>query len=137
MAEIVLDEPQFLIFFPLGSAVNQQIVVIVDNLPVPQHAQPFPIFRNGARDPATNTVNVWWLWDGEKEWRVGSLKSAQRSLPLLRIVNDTALIEMIETAYNPEDDGFGSSENSKLCRYLNDARLSAASAFGRLTRKFH
>ena len=46
---------------------------------------------------------IWWLWDGEKEWKVGTLSPEMRAFPILGIVNDTALIEMIEAGWKPED----------------------------------
>jgi hypothetical protein len=49
-------------------------------------------------------VHDWWLWDGEKEWKVGKLTPEMRLYPDLGVVNDTRLIEMIEAGYNPEND---------------------------------
>lgn len=106
LAAIILEEPQFLVFFPLGAAVNRQIVFVVGNLPLPQHAQLFPMFRSGIADPVTKKVNVWWLWDGKKEWRVGTLTAAQQKLSMRHIVNDTELIDRIVRGYNPENVGF-------------------------------
>ncbi|MDO6967118.1 hypothetical protein [Rhizobium alvei] len=103
---IVTETPQYLVFFPLHAAVKQGVVEIVGNASIPLQAQPFPLFRNGIADPITKKIDIWWLWDGEKEWRVGKLTEEQRKLSMLQIVNDTALIERVEAGYKPENDGF-------------------------------
>lgn len=96
--------PSFSTFFPLGAAVNRNIVSISGNVAVPSKLQPFPLFRNGVVDPITGKVGTWWLWDGEKEWRVGTLASEQRKLPILGVWNDTMLVKRIETGWTPETD---------------------------------
>jgi hypothetical protein len=67
---------RFITFFPLGAAVKRRLVEIIGNIPVPPEMQTFPIFRSGTPDPRTNKVANWWLWDGDKEWRVGKLNLA-------------------------------------------------------------
>jgi hypothetical protein len=100
--ELARIRPAFMCFFPLGAAVNRGIVSIVGNVVVPTEAKAFPTFRNGVIDPSTGRVKVWWLWDGEKEWRVGELTAEQRRLPILGVWNDTLLIERIESGWTPE-----------------------------------
>jgi hypothetical protein len=95
--ELVRNRPTFMCFFPLGAAVNRGIVSIVGNVAVPLEAQAFPTFRAGM-------ANVWWLWDGEKEWRVGELTAEQRRLSIRGVWNDTLLIERIESGWTPETD---------------------------------
>jgi hypothetical protein len=75
---------------------------LVGNVVVPLEAQAFPTFRNGVIDPSTGKVKVWWLWNGEKEWRVGEITAEQRRLPILGVWNDTLLIERIESGWTPE-----------------------------------
>ena len=55
-------------------------------------------------DPQTGKVAIWWLWDGEKEWRVGSLDAKQRKLPIRSVWNDTMLIERIDAGWTAESD---------------------------------
>jgi hypothetical protein len=86
----------FVVFFPLKSAIRQGIVRRVANVPVPPMARGFPVFRDGLANPKTGKVDVWWLWDGQKSWRVGTLTEEQKSYPVRQIVNDTMLIMMIE-----------------------------------------
>lgn len=97
-------EVQFVCFFPLQAAVNREIVTVVGNELVPDEASAFPTFRAGVIDPATGKVAVWWFWDGEKEWRVGTLTPEQRSMPIRGVWNDTMLIERIVSGWRPETD---------------------------------
>lgn len=102
--DLISSNPAFMCFFPLAAAVDQGIVSIVCNLSLPSNAQEFPIFRAGVIDPATRKVGVWWLWDGEREWRIGELTAEQRSLSIRGVWNDTLLIERIEAGWTPETD---------------------------------
>ena len=47
---------------------------------------------------------MWWLWDGEKEWQIGSITNEQRKLPIRQIWNDTMLIARLEQEWRPETD---------------------------------
>jgi hypothetical protein len=102
--ELVGQEGRFVTFFPVAAAMKQGIVRRVATVPVPSHAHEFPLFRTGVVDPRTGKVAVWWLWDGEKEWRVDELTPDQRRLPLRGIWNDTLLIKRIESDWLPEKD---------------------------------
>jgi hypothetical protein len=94
----VVDQPaRFSIFFPLAAAVNQRLLAVVANELVHEKDRPFPIFREVM--PGTK---VWWLWDGERSWRVGDLTPEQRKMPLRSIVNHKALLDMIESGWTPE-----------------------------------
>ncbi len=85
---------QFTTFFPLGAAVNREIVKIAGNLPIRDEFKEFPIFRAGVANKS-GIVEVWWLWDGENEERVGKLSSKQMKYPIRGVINDTLLIERI------------------------------------------
>lgn len=102
--ELVKLPTRFVTFFPLRAAVSKQVVVIVGNEPVPPECRSFPTFRAGVEDSTTGRVESWWLWDGEKEWRVGDLTDEQRRLPIRGVWNDTLLIERIESDWTPETD---------------------------------
>ena len=101
---ILSGEVQFVCFFPLQAAVNQSIVAVAGNADVPAEASTMPVFRNGVMDPKTRKVAVWWFWDGEKEWRVGSLTEEQKKMPILGCWNDTLLIERLLSGWRPEND---------------------------------
>jgi len=89
---------QFTSFFPLGAAVNRGIVSIIGNLPIKNEFKDFPIFRAGVAN-ASGAVEVWWLWDGENEERIGKLTPKQMEYPIRGVINDTLLIERICTGW--------------------------------------
>jgi hypothetical protein len=101
---LIASEPGFLTFFPLGAAVNRGLVTVAAHAVLPLEAQTFPLFRCGFENPMTGKIDCWWLWDGEKEWRVGTLLTDQYRLPLREIINDTLLIERIETGWTAATD---------------------------------
>lgn len=104
---IVNAEELFKTFIPLGAAVHRKVFRIVGNEAVPDFAQQFPIFRDGIQEQSTKQIGSnWWLWDGEKEWRVGSLTPEQRKFPIRAVWNDTLLVERIENGWNPVDSSF-------------------------------
>ncbi len=98
IADLSNSPLQFTSFFPLGAAVNRGIVSIVGNLPVKDEFQAFPIFRTGVVN-ASGVVEVWWLWDGESETRIGKLTPKQMEYPIRGVINDTLLIERICTGW--------------------------------------
>ena len=93
----------FVTFFPLGAAVRRKIFKIIGNQPVPEFAQKFPIFKSSLA-PKTYKPVIWYLWDGEREWRVDRLSEEEKKYPTRGICNDTALIQLIEEGYVPEHD---------------------------------
>jgi hypothetical protein len=101
LGEIVAQKESFWAFFPLQAAVNRNIFSIVANEPVPPHAQRFPFFRAGNRNPRTGRVDKWWLWDGVKAWKLDKLNDEQLDLPIKAIWNDTLLISRIEQGWTP------------------------------------
>ncbi len=100
----IMNEVQFVTFFPLQNAIKHGDVTIVGNEPIPPNASKFPTFRSGLANPATGKASVWWLWDGVKEWRVDNITPEQRGIPILEVVNDTLLIERIVDGWTPEND---------------------------------
>ncbi|WP_019937328.1 hypothetical protein [Bordetella sp. FB-8] len=97
-------ETNFWIFFPVAAALKQGIVRKVVHCPIPEHACNPPVFRAGVVDPSTGKVETWWLWDGEKEWKIGAITEEQRRLPIRGSWNDTLLIKRIEEGWLPEKD---------------------------------
>ena len=75
----------------------------IGNFPVPEFAQKFPIFKGTNNMPKTDPKEkIWWLWDGEKEWRVGKLSlQEQMKYPLDGICDITALVLKIERGKGP------------------------------------
>lgn len=105
LGPVVAQRESFVAFFPLKHAVRQNIFEIVGQAELPETARTFPLFRAGVPDRDTRKVKLWWFWDGEKEWRVGSIDAKQRRMPLREVVNDTLLVERIEQDWTPERDG--------------------------------
>lgn len=103
-AEVVRRQERFVTFFPLQAAVSRKIFEVVAREEVPEAARSFPLFRAaGFIDPG-GKVQDWWLWDGEREWRVGQLTDELRRLPIRGIWNDTHLITRIEEEWTAETD---------------------------------
>jgi len=102
--DIVQQKATFVVFIALQHAVNANYVKIVDNQPVPPDAQVFPIFRGGIPDPKTKKVKTWWFWDGEKEWKVGTLTDEQKRISILEVIGDELLAKRIESGWMPEKD---------------------------------
>ena len=98
--------PKFSCFFPLSAAVDRNIVLIASNANVSDDMKVFPVFRAGMIDPSLKKVVTWWLWDGEEEWRIGSLSKDQRRFSIRGVWNDTFLIERIESGWTPETDPY-------------------------------
>ncbi|WP_434608436.1 hypothetical protein [Pseudomonas sp. R1-7] len=96
---VVEREPQFSAFFVVQSAVNQGLLSVVENVPVPESLQVFPIFRSRNGSPGGSL----WLWDGkdssrlEREFRPDELK-----YPTEGIISAPLLVERIEKNYRAE-----------------------------------
>lgn len=101
---LVVCETNFWTFFPVAASVKYGDVQKVRNCAIPEHARAFPLFRAGIANPSTGKVEDWWLWDGEREWRVGSITEEQRKLPIRGSWNNTLLIKRIEEGWLPEKD---------------------------------
>ena len=102
--KLVSHKTNFLIFFPLAVAQKKGIAKKVAHCVIPKHARQPPLFRTGVVDPSTGRVDTWWLWDGEKEWKVGAVTEEQRRLPIRGSWNDTLLVKRIEEGWLPEKD---------------------------------
>ncbi len=104
LAAVVAEREAFVLFFPLGAAVRAGRVEPVGRCDVPASARGFPTFRAGTPDPVTRKVETWWLWDGEREWRVGALTPEQRAFPIRGVWNDTMLVARLEAGWTPATD---------------------------------
>ena len=101
-ADLVSQDHQFLVFFPLGAACHRGIVTVVAEEAIPVRSSRWPIFKQSTQLPGFKPR--WGFWDGERHWHKSSITRKERSFPELQIVNDTMLVEMIQTKYTAEDE---------------------------------
>jgi hypothetical protein len=95
---------QFQCFFPVGAAVRQGVVDVIGKFPLSPQETEFPLFRTGTPQPGTTQVATWWLWDGKRSWRVGSLTEELRELPIRGIWNYELLKKRIENCWRASAD---------------------------------
>ncbi|MDF9756706.1 hypothetical protein ACVWY1_004276 [Pseudomonas sp. TE6288] len=89
-------EPQFSVFFPVQSAVNQGLLTVVGNVPVSPVLQALPTFRARAGGPGGSL----WLWDGEDEVRLDrGLTAQEQYYPVRGIISAPLLVQRIEQGY--------------------------------------
>jgi len=100
---------QFSTFYPVGSAANAGLVEIVGDAPVSAENGKFPIFKSGVENPVTGQVDIWYLWDGNREWRVGQLSEEMLGYPILEITTGDLLHRRVEANWTSAGRGaFGS-----------------------------
>jgi hypothetical protein len=104
LCELVKAKERFVTFFPLQAAINRKIFDAVGNCDVPEWAQRLPLFRAAGYVDKLGKVHDWWLWNGEREWRIERLSEDQAKLPMRSVWNDTLLIQRIEEGWTPETD---------------------------------
>ena len=102
LAALVKGDLQFETLFPVTAAVSRGIFAVVGNVQIPHDRQALPVFRSGMPPPGGGPIRNWWLWDGEREWQVGVLDPEQWKLPRSSIINDTLLVERIESGWRQE-----------------------------------
>jgi len=100
---LVAGPERYFVFYVLRTALKDGLVALVGTFPIPEHAVRFPTLRSGMQDPQTGKTEVWWLWDGENEWRVGELTPDQRRLSTRGIINHPRLVERLLGSWTPED----------------------------------
>jgi hypothetical protein len=86
---------RFIVLFPVEAAAKRGLIRAVGKVALTGDRQNFPLFKAAMRDPANGEVTDWWLWNGTREWRVGSLDEAD-DLPLRASVSLPDLIVLIE-----------------------------------------
>jgi hypothetical protein len=101
---LLAEQIQFETFFPLRAAKKKGIVAIAGSLEIPTALRKFPLFRERGGISRDGKVLNWWLWDGNEEWRIGELNEHQKTYPIRGIVNDTLLIDRIETGWKSTDE---------------------------------
>jgi hypothetical protein len=117
--EFVHGDIQFITFLPLRYYVKDGTLEIVAHEEVPEQAQTFPVFKGHNGIHPDGSI-VWWLWDGEKEWKVGrELTEEQKQYPESGTINYKALVTSIEKDWTHE--GWPDPENpGKRVWYLKE-----------------
>ncbi len=108
LVDLVMQPHRFQTFCPVHHTVNLGDFELIGNFPIPEFAQQFPIFKGTNALPKSDPNEaIWWLWDGEKSWKVGKLsEKEQKKYPKKCLFNDTGLVYAIET---------GKSVRQELC----------------------
>lgn len=97
--ELTQSPVQFSAFFVAQSAVNQGLLSVVANNPVPAHLADFPVFRSRNGGPGGSI----WLWDGESSERLERrLTPDEMKYSVRGIISAPLLVERIEQGYTPE-----------------------------------
>lgn len=97
---VVVDaEPQFSAFFVVQSAVNQGLLSVVANVPVPERLQVFPTFRSRNGGPGGSI----WLWNEGEELRLErEISSEELKHSTGGIISAPLLVDRIEKNYRAE-----------------------------------
>ena len=102
-SDLVRERERFFIFFPVGAAVNREIVTIVANEDIPAHAREIPPMRAAGGIDRNGHVLNWWLIEKGNKRMVNELTTEQRNLSLAEAWNDTMLIQRIVEGWSPSD----------------------------------
>jgi hypothetical protein len=114
LTALVTGDIAFTCLFPVGPALARKLVEKVGKVGVPDALKDFPVFRSGQPDRDTHRVKTWWFWDGEREWRVGQISDAQRSMPIRGTWNLDYLVSRIEKGWAPETDPTSRTRDAAL-----------------------
>jgi hypothetical protein len=103
LAAVVRGRTAFKAVFPLQRAVNLKMYELVGNHEVPEEDLAFPVFRQRGFVDREGRVHDWYLWDGERTWKLqGGLTAETRKYPLREIINAVLLVERIENRWTHE-----------------------------------
>jgi hypothetical protein len=91
-----IDRWRWPIFFPLSAAIQRKIVTPIGIVPIPKRLRPFPVMRGG------NKKMGWMAFTQANGVRQLLGPTTDSSLPIAKVVNDTALKEMIVSGWKPE-----------------------------------
>ena len=94
---VAIETWRWPIFFPLGSAFRRKIVDRIGRVPIPDGLATFPTMRGGGVGGQP--------WMEHRGGALGGIgrRTEDRDLPIVAIVNDTRLKEMLVTGWAPAD----------------------------------
>lgn len=101
--ELAEKPPQFITFYPLGSACARRIVRIVATVELPVDARTFPVFRSALPSQFRRDTSPWHFWDGKRSWKQDKLLPGQERLPIRQVMNHAMLIQKIVSRWRHED----------------------------------
>jgi hypothetical protein len=102
---LAAQSERFTVFYPLAVAVKQELVRKVGSATLPEWCAKFrPMLMAGARQKTDRGyVGDWWLWDGEKEIRLGvDVPDEYKNLSFAEVWTHPILVERIESDWSPE-----------------------------------
>lgn len=99
----VQQEPQFIMGFPLQTAINRGLFALVGNTPVPSHLDKKFIFRSSSNFGSDNAT--WWFWDGETTTRIDRpLTEEEKKYPQRSILAAANVLRYIDKNWRVEID---------------------------------
>jgi hypothetical protein len=100
---LVTQTERFFTFYPLATPLRKGLVTKVSNVAIPERCQTFPLFKACNRNFQTGK-KTWFLWDGDKELKINSLRPEHLDLSIRQLVSHEVLIERIEINWSPRDE---------------------------------
>lgn len=100
--EIVALPPRFAMLFPVNTATKRGLVRFVGHVEVPAALKLFPTFKS--TNALQEKAKCWFLWDGERDWRVDMLSEDEKRLPPNEYLSFDLVQERIASDWRPEDD---------------------------------
>lgn len=94
----MIEKWRWPVFFPLGGALRRKIVTPIGIVGIPTALRSFPLMRSG------NKRMGWMAFTEINGVRNRYGRTADPSLPIYKVVNDTRLKEMIVTGWMPESE---------------------------------
>lgn len=98
-ADLVQGPERFLTFIPADTLIREGIITVVGAESIPVEKQKFPIFRLAPPSEPGKPL-CWWLWDGEKEWKVGTLNDEQKQFPIGATWDGQTLLHRVESGWS-------------------------------------
>jgi hypothetical protein len=100
--KLVAAPELYVVFFPFGAALRQEIISAVSSAPIPAAGwRERAMRRPGGRAKDGRILN-WVVSEGGRDRVVKELSESERKLSIATIVNDTLLIDRIASGWLPE-----------------------------------
>ena len=100
---LVAGKERFFTFVHLGDVASQEESSFVGNLAVPEASQGTPLMKLVEDLPGGGVSSDWWLWDGEREFHVGTLTPEQELLSAREFLPYDVLVDYIASGWSPDE----------------------------------